>query len=348
MPSTDLGSSPWLIRIFDRVPLPLPVMGLLIALAYYIFITLLALLLHPPLGGELLYGGWLSPSKTVAIYAGKALMVGYLAASACYGHRGAVRDLQSLRPALSCDDIEFDHWLTRLRHVPRAPLHIATVFIVALAFFAVQRESNWSWMERPPPLGSGMMSFSQIDAIIIGFLMFRTMTLELISAFLFAQVARRFARIELFALERVAPFSRRSLRAVLVLVLFMVILSLKSIFEPNPGGAITPLIMLSLVAVAVFLIPLIPLQRRINAAKQSELARIRADIRLENEARATGDEDWVRLTGLIAYKREIEQVSTWAFSTPTVFRFALYVSLGIGSWVGAAFVERWLGTLLGS
>lgn len=33
---------------------------------------------------------------------------------------------------------------------------------------------------------------------------------------------------------------------------------------------------------------------------------------------------------------------------PTVVRFALYVSLGIEYWLGAAFVKRWLGTLLGS
>ena len=61
-----------------------------------------------------------------------------------------------------------------------------------------------------------------------------------------------------------------------------------------------------------------------------------------------GDEDWVPRADLIIYKQQIEQVSTWTFNTPTLVRFALYVSLGIGSWLGAAFVERWLGTLLGS
>ncbi len=138
------------------------------------------------------------------------------------------------------------------------------------------------------------------------------------------------------------------MRAVLVLVLYIVIMSLQALFEPNPGGAIGTVIWMSLLAVAVFLIPLIPLQRRVDAAKQGELTRISADIRRENEARIAGAEDWVPLTGLIVYKKEIEQVSTWAFNTPTVLRFGFYVSLGIGSWVGAAVVERWLGTLLGS
>ena len=105
-------------------------------------------------------------------------------------------------------------------------------------------------------------------------------------------------------------------------------------------------ISISLSAVAFFLIPLIPLQRRIQAEKLSELARIRAAIHRENEARIAGDEDWAPRADLIVYKQQIEQVSTWTFNTPTVVRFALYVSLGIGSWLGAAFVERWLATLL--
>ena len=353
MASVDLSTSPWLIRVIDRVPLSLPAMGLSIALAYFLFLAMLALMLNPGLGEILLYRGWQNLEVehyrgTLAIYVGKALMVGYLAAAACYGLRGAVRDFQGLRPALSCDDTEFDYWLIGLRHVPRVPLYVAAVFAVVISFFGVQRESNWTFMEQPPPLGSAMMSFSQIDAMVIAFFLFRTVTLEFISAFKFAQIARRFARIELLDLERVAPFSRRAARAVLVFVLFMVILSLQAIFEPNPGGAISMVIPLSLVAVAVFLIPLIPLQRRIDAAKQSELARIRADIRRENDARIAGDKGRTPLADLIAYEQRIEKVSTWAFNTPTVFRFVLYVSLGIGSWVGAAFVERWLSTLLGT
>jgi len=348
MASVDLSTSPWLIRVFDRIPLPLPALGMLFALAYYLFGTSLALLLWPWLGEELLYRGWPSFSQAITIWVGKALIVGYLAAAACYGLREAVRDLQDLRPALSCDDTEFEHWLTRLRHVPRVPLYIATAWAVVTAFFGVQAADNWSWLEQPPPLGSGMMSFAQIVGIVDNFFLLRIVALELISAFLFAEVARRFARIELLDLERVAPFSRRSLRAVLVLVLYIVIMSLQALFEPNPGGAIDQVIWVSLVAAAVFLIPLIPLQRRIAAAKQSELARIRADIRRENEARSASNEDWATLAHLIVYKQEVEQVSTWAFNMPTVLRFALYVSLGIGSWLGAAFVERWLGTLLGS
>ena len=73
---------------------------------------------------------------------------------------------------------------------------------------------------------------------------------------------------------------------------------------------------------------------------------------MSSNKRNVDHEDWVSpaasLTNLIVYQQQVEQVNTWTFNTPTVLRFALYASLGIGSWLGAAFVERWLGTLLGS
>ena len=192
------------------------------------------------------------------------------------------------------------------------------------------------------------MSMSQIEVFLSIFFILRTGMLELISATFFTSVARRFATIELLDLERVAPFSRRALRAVLVLILYITLLALQALVDPNATGAIEGVISTSVLAVAIFLIPLIPLQRRIDAAKQSELAHLRADIRREYEARIAGRVDWPHLTGLIAYEQRIERVSTWAFKTSTAFRFLLYVSLGIGSWVGAAFVERGLGALLGS
>ncbi len=126
------------------------------------------------------------------------------------------------------------------------------------------------------------------------------------------------------------------------------ILSLLVIFDVNPTLAINGVVSASLLAAAVFLIPLYPLHRRIRAAKRSELARVGAAIARESEARIAGGADWAPRADLIVYKQEVEQVSTWGFNTPTVVRFTLYVSLGIGSWLGAAFVERWLGTILGS
>jgi hypothetical protein len=277
----------------------------------------------------------------------KSLLVGAMATAAYYLLREAVSDFHSLRPALSCDDSEFNDRLTRLRHVPRVPLYIVGALALLMGFTGPLDPGIWP-ESGPPPIGSARLSYAQLDVFLIYLFLLRILALELILAILFASVAHRFARIELLDLEQVAPFSRRALRSVLVLMLFVALLALQAFFDPNPAGAIEGVIAISVLAVAFFLIPLIPLQRRIHAAKQAELVRLRADIRRENEARVAGKKGGSPLADLIMYKQEIERVSTWGFTTSTVFRFALYVSLGIGSWLGAAFVERWLGTILGS
>jgi hypothetical protein len=319
-------------------------MGTLIALAHFVSIAVLGWAMSPTLAGELL--GWGSVYG-VAGDVVHSVLVGYLMAAGYYGLREAVRDFLSLRPALSCDEAEFRILLARLRHVVRAPLYFWSAIALVWGFGTPLLQTNWTSVE-PPSFGSAPMTFRQIEETLFVFIIFRTLALEFSSAFFFASVARRFARIELFDLQRIAPFSQRTLRGVLVVMLFMAILSLLVIFDPDPTTSMIGVVFASLSAAALFLIPMIPLQRRIQAEKLSELARVQSSIRRDKEARIAGDEDWAPRADLIVYKQQIEQVSTWTFNTPTLVRFALYASLGIGSWLGAAFVERWLGTLLGS
>jgi hypothetical protein len=345
MASVNLSTSPWLIRVFDRVPLPLPATGLLVALAYFLFVIMLALVLSPALAREYLDWGEGFP-LVLGGHLFVSIMFGYLAVAGYYGLREAVRDFISLRPALSCTDIEFEHWLARLRHVARVPLYVGTAVALSAGFANASPATNWADI-------GGVQVQQGIEAFLGAFVLLRLLAMELASAFLFTQVAGRFARIELLDLQLIAPFSRRALRGVLVLMLFSAMLSLGVTwlysFEVFLGD-VGPLVvaMSSFTAAAIFLIPLIPLQRRIRAAKQNELARVRAAIARDSDARVVGDEDWAPRCDLITYEQRIEQVSTWAFNTPTVVRFLLYVSIGIGSWLGAAFVERWLGSLLGS
>lgn len=342
--AVDFSTSPGLIRVFDRLPLSLPVTGTLIGLVHFFSIAALGLALSPTLAGE--YLGWGSGYGLVNDIV-HSVVVGYMTAAGYYGLREAVRDFLSLEPALSCGEDEFGRMLADLSRVHRAPLYIAGAVAFLWGFSIPLVGTSWAGTE-PPALGSALMTLRQIEEIVFVFFIFRTLALEFIAAFFFASVARRFARIELVDLQRVAPFSRRALRGVLVVMVFMAILSLLVAIDPDPTTSMIGVIGSSLAAVALFVIPLLPLQRRIQAEKSSELTRIGAAIRREKEASVADDEDWAPRADLMVYKQQIEQVSSWTFNTPTVVRFALYVSLGIGSWVGAAFVERSLGTLLGS
>ncbi len=346
MASVDLSASPWLIRAFDRLPFPLFALGISAALAFFVFFEVLEITLNRTISGD--YWTWGEGfSLGLLIDIVFSIVVGYLVAVPYYIHQEGLRDFLNLRSALNCDDDEYDNWLIRVGNTARISLYVAA----ALAAAVTTAVGYATFLD----LGT-WMGGEQMKTFVNTFVLFRTLAITILSAYLFAVIAHRFADIELLNLERVMLFSKHALRGVLVVMLFIAILSLQVILIPSEileseAFVIQALVILavpSFTAAAIFLIPLYPLHRRIQAEKRSELARIRADIHRENEARIAGNENWVRLSGLIAYKQEIERVSTWAFNTPTVLRFSLYVSLGVGSWLGAAFVERWLGTLLGS
>lgn len=53
-----------------------------------------------------------------------------------------------------------------------------------------------------------------------------------------------------------------------------------------------------------------------------------------------------RRADLLAYRAYVESIREWPFDAPTLLRFALFVAIPVGSWLGGALVERWLTTLL--
>ena len=81
-----------------------------------------------------------------------------------------------------------------------------------------------------------------------------------------------------------------------------------------------------------------------------ELDRVRAAIQGDRsslvDSGIASQADAVSLADLIAYETRIENVREWPFDAPTMLRFALYLAIPLGSWLGGAFVERLLGAAL--
>jgi hypothetical protein len=50
---------------------------------------------------------------------------------------------------------------------------------------------------------------------------------------------------------------------------------------------------------------------------------------------------------IVAYEARVASVPSWPFDLSTLVRFALYVALGLGSWLGAAVVERFVDAVVG-
>ena len=78
---------------------------------------------------------------------------------------------------------------------------------------------------------------------------------------------------------------------------------------------------------------------------------MRAEIRSEREVTgapaAPSADQSPRLANLVTYYQLVENTREWPIDATNLVRLALYLVLGLGSWLGGALVERVLDGLLG-
>jgi hypothetical protein len=180
----------------------------------------------------------------------------------------------------------------------------------------------------------------------------RAMALELMLGRNFSRLGDRLASVDLLDRAPLVPFGRRALRNVLLWMLLAAFLSLTYLGE-GWASDLMPLALVSLAgfALAAFQLPLVGAHRRIRELKMAELARIRGAIheaREETFARSAAEQpSGGRLTDLVNYEARIAAVAEWPIDASTLLRLGFYLAIGLGSWVGAAVVERLLETALG-
>nr|RAW01934.1 hypothetical protein DBT41_12930 [Aerococcus urinae] len=97
-------------------------------------------------------------------------------------------------------------------------------------------------------------------------------------------------------------------------------------------------------ATIIFALPMLRVHRLIDAAKRTELVRLRREV---GEARDIfekrgddADRAAIRLAALIAIETRVERAREWPLDLPTITRFVIYLALPLGSWLGGAIVER--------
>jgi len=97
------------------------------------------------------------------------------------------------------------------------------------------------------------------------------------------------------------------------------------------------------------LLPSRGVHERLHAAKLEELTRVRAEIECARAAlvdtRNKGAEI-ARMPALLAWEARVERVSVWPFDAATLVRFALFLLIPLGSWLGGALVERAVDSVL--
>lgn len=279
-----------------------------------------------------------------------ALLIGMAPTVMAFTLRGTVRDVRDLAPALAASPEELGELERRVAAPPRTLLRVmGACAVVGTVAVMVPDPRYWEGGVRPPPTDPAFVWLIGRNALN-WWLIVRAMAIELAVARAFSGLGPRLRDVDPLDRARLAAFGRHGLRSVL---LWMLLLSL---FAPVYvlGGA-APALRWSLGAVVVvagvaFLVPVWGARARLREAKDAELARVRERVR-EHRARlfaGPGPETRDgRLADLLAWEARVAGASEWPFGRTTVLRFVLYTAIGLGSWVGAATVERLLGWLLG-
>lgn len=327
---------PWSVRLFATAPLPPSVSAVLLTAAFALAAALYSRIFGLP---------FLTPFVEIELL--QITMIGFTPAAAVYALRGAERDLADLRPVLRPEAGATNPGLERVFFVGRRWLVVSG--LVGIAISLVLLFSPASWQSGRPPVGDPIFVWAAFRSSVLGWLVARTVLIELAVGFGFTRLGERDVEVDWLDQGPLRPFARKGLRSVFLLLLFSLFFSL---FLLEPWGRVTAIPMLVLFpALCVFalLLPVSGVHRRLARAKAEELARVDSALRAEAEAnlkQGAAEAQGARLSNLIAYRGLVEAANTWPFDLGVWLRFALYVSLGLGSWLGGALVERLIGAAL--
>lgn len=231
--------------------------------------------------------------------------------------------------------------------VQSAPPGIGAGIVGAAAFFLL-------FMVIPNLAGgSPVLSFQLIAAVIsgmvFGWLAGRFLVCMLKDSMQMSRLARALPDLDLLDLSPLSPFVQQGLKCTLLTMIVLVFTSHLFIAPGNTviGSTVFLLIWIGLTLV-VFTLPVLGAHERILAEKQSQLDAIRSEIRdakmqlVDHRDGNAGN----RLSALLDLESRLERVRAWPYETSTWLKLGLYVLIGLGSWLGAAAVERLLDSLL--
>ena len=100
--------------------------------------------------------------------------------------------------------------------------------------------------------------------------------------------------------------------------------------------------------VFIFLVPLLPIRKRIRASKNLELVAVQQRINQLTQEQSNlleNTETLSQLQPLFDYRREVQQVAEWPFDSPAFYRLLFYLFIPPLTWVGAALIERLVDTV---
>ena len=270
-----------------------------------------------------------------------ALLIGAAPAASVYARRAT--------PALNVQDGRFTELAAEVTRWDPFWSRVTGVSSAVIATVVVLHEPGV--VERYPP-GHPVLPWivwMNLAAIWLGT---RTITQEIIVSRRFARLGRELSVVDVLDQRPLTPFARRGVQAALVPILLISIFSL--LFVSGSAGEAVPFTQALVVIIAAIslLLPVHGVHLRLAEQKRQRLARLADAIRATEEpvlAARPGEAAGAaaHLQTLLALRAQIEGAREWPWDVPTLVRFALYVAIGLGSWLGGALVERVVDLVLG-
>ena len=323
-------------RLIEMIPIPPYITGLLVSSACFIGYFLIQLsngVVAKTLSGEI---------PSIALRASLILMVllGYLPFAHWYLRQWTRQHLGDLTQSFNLED---------QRRVPRESLLIPIGIFGWWAFvglFLVIPEPDYQIFQ---PWNWALDYALLVLAISLSGWWMGRFSFELIwSALQINNMAMRLPILNLLDAESNRSFTQHGVQSALLVVIMMSITAPIAV-QPEGGvvGAAVNSVLMLFLALTALILPMRGIHQRIQTQKREELATIRQHIQRERDkllAASGGVDD--RLVALLAMETRIERVEEWPFGAGSLYRVGFYLLLGLGSWVGAALVERMLESAL--
>lgn len=161
-----------------------------------------------------------------------------------------------------------------------------------------------------------------------------------------SRLSDSFESLDLLNLAPYQPLVRQGLVNALLLIGGVSVMSLLGV-ESRYGAVLAAFWVSSIIlAWAGLMLPLRGIRRKIRQAKDEELDWCRRALIRERDNLKSGTGKQTNIGQVVAYREMINAIRNWPFDNPTLVRFALYLLIPLGSWLGGAFVERGLDVFL--
>ena len=278
-----------------------------------------------------------------------ALLVGAAPAASVYARRATHACLRDLRPALDLPDDRFAALAAEVVAWNPFWARINGVSSALVTTIVVLHEPG---VVKDYPPGHPVLPWVLWINLAAIWLSTRSIAQEIIVSRRLARLGREHAVVDVLDQRPLTPFARRGVQAALVPILLISIFSL--LFVSGSAGEAVPFTQVFVVSIAAIslLLPVHGVHLRLAEQKQERLARLAEAIRVCEEpvlaarpGEAAGPA--AHLQTLLALRAQLEIARVWPWDVPTLARFALYLAIGLGSWLGGALVERVVDLALG-